>query len=527
MRPRPTAGSLVLGGSAAITAAALLVAPVYLTLRAATGGAAAWEILDAQTARIVFDTVVLVAVVCTAALLVAVPLAWLVTSTDLPLRGAVGVAAALPLVLPSYVASLALLGALGPRGLVQQALEPFGVERLPDLYGLPGAAIALTLSTYPYVFLLACAGFRSLDPALAEAARSLGRSRTAIAREVILPALRPSLAAGTLLVALYTLADFGAVALMQYPSLTRAVYLQYTAAFDRTSAAVLGLLLAVLAAAIVTLNARVRRGAGYARIGRGSQRRPRLVRLARWRTPAAAYAWTVVTLFLVLPLGVLCWWTIRGVRAGNAVSLAWDAAFGSVSAALGAALAATALALPVALLARRHPSRVSRALARSCFVGNALPGIVVALALVFLGARYGGALYQSLGMLLFAYIVRFLPESLAGIESGLATVGPRFEEAARSLGRRPVEAFVRTTGRLALPATLAGAALVFLSVMKELPATLLLKPIGFETLATRVWTATTTDAYSDAAPAALLLVVLSAPLVWALTRREALETAHG
>ncbi len=527
MRPRPTAGSVLLAASAVVTAAALLVAPAYLVLRAASGGAEAWSILDAHTARIVLDTLILVVVVCLASLLIGVPLAWLVTSTDLPLRGVLAVAAALPLVLPSYVASLALLGALGPRGLLQQALEPLGVERLPDIYGLPGAAVALTLSSYPYVFLLAITGFRALDPALIETARSLGRSRVAIAREVVLPALRPSLAAGTLLVALYTLADFGAVALMQYPSLTRAVYLQYTAAFDRTSAAILGLLLVVLASVVVVLDGRIRSGAGYARTGRGSSRKSRIVQLHRWRGVAAAYAWTIVACFLALPLGVLVWWSVRGAQAGNAFSVAWDAAIGSVATALVAACVATLLALPVALLARRRPSRASRALERSCFVGNALPGIVVALSLVFLGARYGGALYQSLAMLVFAYVVRFLPESLAGIGSGLATVGPRFEEAARGLGRRPVAAFVATTGRLALPATMAGAALVFLSVMKELPATLLLRPIGFETLATTVWSATTLDAYSDAAPAAILLVVLSSPLVWALTRRGSLESAHG
>ena len=184
---------------------------VYLVVRVVEGGADAWVVLcRARILELVGNTALLVVLVTGAALALGVPLAWLVTRTDLPGRRLWAVAAALPLVIPSYVAALVLLAAFGPRGFLQQVLEgPFGIERVPEIYGLPGAVLALTISTYPYVYLLAAAALRDLDPALEEASRSLGRSRAETFRRVTLPVLRPSLGAGALLVALYTLSDFG------------------------------------------------------------------------------------------------------------------------------------------------------------------------------------------------------------------------------------------------------------------------------------------------------------------------------
>jgi iron(III) transport system permease protein len=202
-----------------------------------------------------------------------------------------------------------------------------------------------------------------------------------------------------------------------------------------------------------------------------------------------------------------------------------------VNSVTGSALAAAAAALavlPVALLASRYPATWTRLLERLSFTGNALPGIVIALSLVFFAANYASPLYQTLALLVFAYVVRFLPQALAGVESSLAAVGPRVEEAARALGRGPVRASLTVTVPLVRSGIFAGAALVFLSSMKELPATLLLRPIGFETLATEIWKFTSVGAYSEAALPALLLIAVSAPFVYLLAderRRE--PTAPG
>jgi iron(III) transport system permease protein len=513
---------LLLTIAAVTTVAAVLLPLAYLIARAAGADREAWEVLALdRTGPLIVDTGLLVIVVVVLAAAVGVPLAWLVVGTDLPWRRFWAVAAALPLVIPSYVAALVLLSAFGPRGLVQDLLEePFGVERLPDIYGLPGAAAALTLSTYPYVFLLTAAALRDLDPSLEEAARSLGYSRFGAFRRVTLPALRPAIAAGSLLVALYVLSDFGVVSLMNYPSLTRSIYLQYQALFDREPAAILSLVLVALAALVLLLEARFRRRARYHRASPGAARPLAPAQLGAWRWPAFGFCALVVSAFLVLPLVVLGYWTFQAAPRADGLDIPWQEAGNSLLASALAAAVAVVASLPVAFLPRIHPARWTRAVERASFTASALPGIVIALALVFFGARYGGIVYQSLAILVFAYVVRFFPQALAATSATLQTVDPRVEEAARGLGRGSLAVLARVTAPLIRPGLAAGAALVFLSAMKELPATLLLRPIGFDTLAIEIWTATSVAAYSDAAPPALLLVAVSAPFVYLLAARQ-------
>jgi iron(III) transport system permease protein len=517
-------------GAAAVGVVALVALPLlYLVVRAAGGGADAWGVLARhRILELIGQTAVLVVAVTGLAVAVGVPLAWLVVRTDLPGRRVWSVAAALPLVVPSYVAALVLLAAFGPRGLLQRVLEgPLGVERVPEIYGFPGALLALTLSTYPYVYLLTVAALRDLDPALEEASYGLGRSRLETFRRVTLPVLRPSVGAGALLVALYTLSDFGAVSLMQYSSLTRAVYLQYKSLFDRTPAAVLALVLVALTAIVLVSEAWSRGRARYHRTAPGTPRAPLRVELGRWRWPALAFCVGVVGFGLGVPLLVIGYWLERAVSLGEGVEAAWGAALNSVLVSALAGGVAVAAALPVAVLVFRYPARWTKGLERLSYASNALPGIVIALSLVFFAANYATPVYQTLALLVGAYVIRFYPQALAGASSALSRVSPRLEEAARGLGRSPRRAFLTVTAPLAAPGLLAGAALVFLSTMKELPATLLLRPIGFETLATDVWTATTVGSYSQAALPALLLIGFSAPFVYLLTTRRLGMDAHG
>jgi iron(III) transport system permease protein len=449
----------------AVAAVALVLLPLaYLVLRAAGGGAEALEVLDRGTLDLVGQTLVLVGAVTAAAIAIGLPLAWLATRTDVPARRLIAVASPLPLVIPSYVAALALLGAFGPRGLLQQLLEPLGVERLPAIYGVVGAWLALTLSTYPYVFLLASAALRGLDPALEDAARGLGHSRWRLFRRVTLPALRPALGASSLLVALYALSDFGAVSLMQYNALTRSIYLQYRSLFDRTPAAVLGLVLVALTIALLVLEGRTRRAVRSS--ASGAERPPTLVALGRWRWPAFAFCAAVLALFLVVPVAVLVYWSTRAVELGHGIAFAWEAALSSLTVSTLAALVAVVAVLPVAFLAERHPSSWTRTIERLAYTGNALPGIVIALSLVFFAANYLPSLYQTVALLIFAYVVRFFPQALAGVGSALQRVHPRIEEAARGLGRGPVRVLATVTVPLIRRGLLAGGALVFLNAMK-------------------------------------------------------------
>jgi iron(III) transport system permease protein len=233
---------------------------------------------------------------------------------------------------------------------------------------------------------------------------------------------------------------------------------------------------------------------------------------------ALAFVGLVLLFALAIPLAILGYWLGRGLALGIPLGDVLRPAVNSLGVSALAAGAVLLVALPVALLGVRYPSPGTKALEAAGYASNALPGIVIALSLVFFAARYAEPLYQTLLLLVFAYVVRFFAQGLAGSRAAFARVDPALEEAARGLGRSPARAFLSVTAPLVAPGLLAGATLVFLSTMKELPATLLLRPIGFETLATEVWSATSIGAYSEAAAPALVLVAASAPFVYFLTR---------
>ena len=212
---------------AVVVGAAVLLSPVYLIIRAAEQGSNIWPLLrDSSVVAASVRTVVLTLTVTIACIALAAPLAWLTVRTDLPLRRMWTVLLALPLSIPSFVGGFVTISALGPGGMLQDLLEPLGVERIPSLYGFAGAWLTLTFFTYPYIFLTARAALLRTDPALEEAARSLGKSARQTFWLVNLPLLRPGIAAGAILVALYVLSEFGAVSMLRYDTLTPLAYIQ-------------------------------------------------------------------------------------------------------------------------------------------------------------------------------------------------------------------------------------------------------------------------------------------------------------
>ena len=515
---RPPVLLLLAAGS---VAAVLLLSPSYLLIRTLGAGPEAWDLLiRTRVLEILGRTLLLVGVVTGASILLAIPLAWLTVRTDLPFKTVWSVATALPLVIPSYVAGFIVVVTLGPKGMLQGLMEGmFGLERLPDISGFPGAALTLTLLSYPYVLLTVRAAFLRLDPSLEEISRGLGRNPWATFFGVILPSLRPAIAAGGLLVALYTLADFGAVSLLRFETFTWAIFLQYESALDRGLAAALSLVLIAIALALVGGEAFTRGRWRYYRSGSGATRPLSPVRLGRWRWPALGLCAAVVMASLVLPMSVLAYWVFRGVSAGEPLLLLWEAARNSVYVSAIAAGASVAAALPIAALSVRFPGMLSGILERIAYIGFALPGIAIALSLVFFGANYAPLLYQTTGLLVLGYVVLFVSAAVGAARSSFLQVSPNVEEAARGLGRTPLGVFSSVTLPLVRPGIVSGAALVFLLTMKELPATLILSPIGFQTLATSIWSAASEAFFAQAAaPALLLILTSSVPLAFLLLR---------
>ena len=285
---------------AAAIAVVMLLPVAYLLVRSLGASQEAWDLLfRARTAEVLFRTALLVATVTAVSVGLAAPLAWLTVKTDLPMRRVWMVLTTLPLVIPSYVGAFLIVSALGPKGLLQQALSgPLGVERLPDIHGLAGATITLSFLSYPYVLLTLRGSFSRLDPALEESARSLGLGPWSTFRRVTLPLLRPAMAAGALLVALYTLSDFGAVSLLRYETFTWAIYQQYQS-FDRSLAALLSLVLVALALLVLFAESRGPGRLRYHQAGGGAPRRLAIVRRRRWKWPALAFCSVVTAVSLV------------------------------------------------------------------------------------------------------------------------------------------------------------------------------------------------------------------------------------
>ena len=510
----------------AVATAVLVNLPlVYIFLRAGEKGWGGWlEVVHTpQTVDLFGRSVALVVGSVLVAVAVSLPAAWLVARTDLPARRLWATLVALPLVFPSYVAAFSLVAVLGPRGYAQGWLEPLGVERLPELaYGFSGALLALAFFTYPYIYLLLVAALRDLDPALEESARSLGAGPWRVFFTVVLPQLRQPLFAGSLLVALYALSDFGAVSIVRYNTFTLSIYNAYRGLFDRTNAATLATLLVIFTLLLVALEAFATRRVAPHRAR--AARPPLVVSLGPWRWPGLLALGGLVLFTLGMPLGVVGYWGVRALIQGKDLGRVGEAVWSSLSVSLLAALAAVVLALPLAAWSVRGKSPWARWTERMAYSGYALPGLVIALSLVFFSVRYARPIYQTVPLLVLAYVVRFLPEAIAAVRSALVAISPLFEEAARSLGRTRMQVLRELTLPMALPGVLSGAGLVFLTSMKELPATLLLRPTGFDTLAIDIWSHASEAIYSKAALPALTLLLATAPPLYYLVIRPALKS---
>lgn len=509
-----------LWGLCAAVVAALCIPGFYLIWRAPESGREAWDLFfDLRTLALLGKTLGLAALVTALAAAVALPLAWLTSSSDLPGRKLWTVLACLPLALPSFVSGYVLLAAFGDGGIWASRGWP-----APSVYGLGGATLALTLTTYPYLFLSFRAALLQQDPSLLEAARSLGASPLRAFTRVTLPRLVNAFRSGGLLVAFYVLSDFGAVSLLQYDTFSRAIYVQLEGAFDRSLAALWSLGLMGLAIFVLALSSLGPRERPLARTGLGVSRQPTPIRLGRWLLPSLLLCVSVVALGVALPAGVILHWLLDATEAVELSELA-EPIWSSVLASGLAAAAAVVAILPLALLSARAEGRAIRWLERGAYASYSLPPVVVALSLISFGVRVVPALYGTLAMLVFAYVVRFAPQALGAIKGAFLQLSPRLSEAASSLGRSPVSVARTVVFPLVRPGIFAGAALVFLTAMKELPATLLLAPIGFETLAIRVWAASSEGQFGAGALPALLLIVVSSFSVWWLLRQESARGA--
>ena len=520
-RSRWRVGNRQLAQAASLAVVAVVLIPiVYLILGALGAGQEGVDyLIRARTLRIVGNSIALMLSATLFATLIAIPFAWLTSRSDLPWRRTWLVLGLAAMVIPSYLTAVTYTEAFGPKGVLQSLLEPFGVERLPGIKGFAGAALTLTVVTFPYIVLPVRAALLHCDRSLEEAGQSLGLNRWGVFRQIIMPQLRPALSAGMLMTALYCLSDFGAVAVMQFNAFTRAIFIQ-TESYRMDKASALALLLVGMTFVLLLLHSRMQLRGRHYRVGTGASRHLEAQPLGKWKAPALLFCASIVFLGVIIPLLILFSWLV-GHTITDPVQVPLTLLLqNTVGVSAVAALVVTLAAFPLALLAARGATRFNRWLVNLAYAGNVLPGIVIALALVMFATQNMLSIYQTLPLLIVGYAIRYLPFSIGAMESAFHQINPRFEEAARSLGLSPWAALARITVPLARGGILAGLALVFLNVMKELPTTLILRPIGFRTFATRIWSAYDEAFLSSIALPGLVLILVSAFALSIILRRE-------
>lgn len=493
----------------------LLIPIVYLVLRASQAEWAGIQeiILRPKNALLLWNTLTLTVGVVIISSLIALPLAYIVSRSQLKGRTFWVLLNVLPLAIPAYIGTYTYIAACGPSGLIA------GLTGIawPTPSGYWGAVGMLSLFLYPYLFLNFWNALRGLNPSLEEAARSLGSHHRRTWWRIILPMLQPAWLSGSLLIALHVFGDFGVVSMVRFETFSYAIYQQYAAAFDRVYAAWLSLMLLACTVGTLYLDAKVLKRLKLNPNSGATARTPHYKALGIWLWPSYIGMGLVALATLGLPISSMVFWLLQHPWpwADWLRSCAQ-----TLEVALPTALFTTALAIIPAYLGVYFPTRWNRLAERSAYLGYATPPLALALALVFFSLQVWPAIYQTLPLLVFGYILHFLAEALGPIRTGFYQASYKLEEAARSLGYTRY----RAIGRVLLPLLKRGmwisSCLVFLGVLKELPLGFLLSPTGFDTLAKNVWSYASESMMAEAAPYALTIVLFSSLLSVLLFRQE-------
>ncbi|WP_307857652.1 iron ABC transporter permease [Paenarthrobacter sp. DKR-5] len=463
---------------------------------------AAALIFRPRVGQLLGNTLLLIVITVPLCVVLGVGGAWLVERTNLAGHKIWAIALAAPLAVPAFVNSYAWVSAI------------------PQLSGIFSGVLIATLSYFPLVYIPAAATLSRLDPGLEQSAASLGLGPWRVFFRVVLPQLRLAMAGGALLVSLHLLSEYGAFAMIRFDTFTTAIMEQYRSTFNGTAGNMLASVLVFFCLVLLLAETRTRGNARYARIGSGTQGRATRLPLGGYHVPGQLALAGLTVLAFGIPLFYVLRWTIAGGAAIWAPDELLPALLQTLGYGVAGALATTLVAFPMAYLAVRHRGLFSRVLEASNYVTSSMPGIVVALAFVTIAIKAAPDLYQTTFLLVAAYVLLYLPRSLVNLRAGLAQAPKELDEAAQALGKPPLAAFLRVTLRLTAPAAAGGAALVFLGIVNELTATLLLSPNGTNTLATQFWSLSSEIDYAGAAPYALLMIVLSAPMTYLLFQQS-------
>ena len=468
---------------------------------------------------LLWNTMSLAVLVAVGAFCLGVSSAWLIVRRQFPGQSLAVWLMVLPLTIPTYVFAHIYTNLFESNGWLGQLwIAVFGQDvDLPELYNLGGVTFVLSLAGFSYVFLLVRDALSHTHQDMEEAARIHGARPLQVFWRINLPLLRPAIAAGLSMVVLHVLSDFGAVSMLRFQTFTLSIYLQMSGRFDYQGAAGLSLMLVSLSLTFLILERFFRNRQRYY----GSSRSPRAQAKPASRLEVMLiWGWLgIITLFaFALPLVWMLVWSWEAWMQNLLDERFWGFVWNSISVAMAAASLATLLALPVALYHAQRRSHLSQAHIQLASVGFVLPGPVIALGILAFIIATMPVLYGGMFVLILAMVIRFLPLAVQSQEAAAQQLTPSVEQAGRSLGAGPLENLRRVVLPMMKGGLVSAWVLVFIDSLKELPATLLLRPTGFDTLPVRIWIEASEEMLELAAPSALMLVIGTLPVLWLLMR---------
>ena len=473
-----------------------------------------WNVFD-----LLLNTMLLFIFVVISSLILGLSISIILVRFNIPGSKILFTLSVLPLVIPSYIGALTYVSAFSPKGLFVQLFSSLGINEIAGIDGFFGSWLVLTLFTYPYVLLICSSALRNLDSTVEDAARSLGKNRFNVYTQVVIPRLKKPIIFSGLLVGLYVISDFGAVSLMRYSTLTKAIYSYYEFNINGDPVIFYSSILIVLALLISF----IQRGSEEARSAKvsGTPKISEKTNLSP-RSKVLIYTFLSLVIFsgLILPISVLSYWLIRGLSAGNSVRAVFGGVVGSLSVSLLAALFSVIVSTPIIIMVSQYRSKFGNVLERIMLALYGLPHISVGVAILFITIKIFPSIYQSFTALIISYLIVFLPQAIGAGQASMEQVKSNYLDASSGLGMSKLKSFYRITLPLIYRGLFAGGALVFLSTMKELPQTLLLRPTGLNTMAIDIWSYASEGLFTQAAFSSFILLAISAIPTYILSTRN-------
>ena len=515
------------GTLALLVALAAAIPLIYVGYNSVQLDLSEWQSLwSTRLPQLLWNTLSLAVLVGLGCLFLGVSAAWWICRRSFPGRTLAIWLMVLPLTIPTYVFAHIYTTLLDDDGWLGRLWHfIFGeLSVVPELYNIAGVTFVLTLAGFSYIFLLVRVALSRSQKELDEAARIHGASPSQIFWQINLPLLRPAIAAGMALVVLHVLSDFGAVSMLRYQTFTLSIYLQMSGRFDYQAAAGLSMVLVLLSLTFLVLERFFRNRQRYYGHAQSKRYEPR--EATRLET---IFIWLWLGLIALFAFGLpLTWmlvWTWEAWIADLISNEFWGYVGNSLMVSIIAASLTVIVALPVALYHARVRNIISQSYLHISSIGFVLPGPVIALGILAFVLAQMPSIYGTLFVLLMAMMVRFLPLAIQAQEAAVQQLTPSIEQAARSLGASPLENLRRVILPILSSGMMSAWVLVFIDTLKELPATLLLRPTGFDTLPVRIWIEASEEMLELAAPAALMLVIGTLPVLWFMIRPDIVKSS--